>query len=130
MLRIASTLLLILVYTLSLCRMFVPFLHYLADQKSYAERCVNTAKPEMDCCGKCQVKKEIAEAEMQDTSSKHQTTPSSQRIASNETADFFYLLAESPQFPSPETGIASFLPFVNTSLLSGFGTVPFQPPRA
>jgi hypothetical protein len=109
------------------CRVAIPILNYAVNQSSYQERCENKAKPELDCNGCCQVKKEIANA---DQSSQSQTAPNSQRTHTNNTTELFHLLAESPQFSSPETETTSFLAFVNTSLLFGVGQVPFQPPRA
>ena len=109
----------------------MPFLHYAVNKEYYLERCENKAKPELECDGNCQVEKEIAEAVHEtDQSSQSQTKPSSQRINTNETPELFHLLQDTPQFSAPETGTASFLTFVNTSLLSGVGKVPFQPPRA
>jgi hypothetical protein len=131
MLRIVSILLLIFLYTLSTCRVFVPFLHYAANKEYYLERCENKAKPELECGGNCQVKKEVAEAAHDtDQSSQSRTTPQSQRTNANETPELFHILTHTHEFSSPETGTASFLAFVNTALLFGVGTVPFQPPRS
>lgn len=131
MLRIVSISLLIFLYTLSTCRVFLPFLHYAANKEYYLDRCENKAKPELECDGCCQVKKEVAEAAHETgQSSQSQTTPTSQRTNANETPELFHILTDAPEFSSPETGTALFLALVNTSLLSGVGTVPFQPPRA
>lgn len=109
----------------------MPFLHYAANKEYYQERCENKDKPELECDGNCQMEKEIAEAANDsDQSSQNQTTPPSQRTNANETIELFHLLTDIPEFSSPETGTASFLAFLNTSLLFGVGQVPFQPPRA
>jgi hypothetical protein len=133
MLRTFTILPLLLAYLAMTCRVALPLVNYAVNHDSYAERCINKAKPELDCDGCCQVKNEIAEVVHEnstDHSSQSQTTPSSQRTTANETIELFHLLTDTPQFSSPETGTASFLAFVNTSLLFGVGQVPFQPPRA
>ncbi|MCU0426234.1 MAG: hypothetical protein MUF71_11480 [Candidatus Kapabacteria bacterium] len=111
------------------CRVVMPLVNYWVNHDSYAERCENKAKPELECDGNCQMEKEIAEAAQDDNSPQSQTTPQSQRTNTNETPELFHLLTDAPKFASPETGTASFLAFVNTALLFGVGTVPFQPPR-
>jgi hypothetical protein len=127
MLRKLSILPLLLAYLVMTCRVALPLVNYAVNHDFYAERCENKAKPELECDGCCQVKKEVAETH--DTSSQSQTTPSSQRTNANEIPELFHILTDAPEFTSPETGTASFLAFVNTSLLFGVGTVPFQPPR-
>lgn len=130
MLRIVSISLLIFLYTLSTCRVFVPFLHYAVNKEYYLERCENKAKPELECGGNCQVEKEIAEAVHEtDQSSQSQTKPSSQSTNLSKTTELFHILTDTTELTSPEMGSASFLAFANASLLLGVGTVPFQPPR-
>lgn len=130
MLRKLSIVPLLLAYVIMTCRVAVPLLNYAINHDFYAERCENKAKPELDCDGCCQVKKEVAEATHDnDQSSQTQTTPNSQRTNTNPSSELFHLLAYTPEFSSPETGTASFLAFLNTSLLFGVGQVPFQPPR-
>jgi uncharacterized paraquat-inducible protein A len=128
MLRIASTLLLILVYTLSLCRVFVPFLHYVVDREFYSERCENTAKPELDCCGKCQVVKEVQqETECESRHSPH-TAPSDDR---EHIFEAFHLLPHDHFLPAQQISSHIFFIFANSQpVAKGFVIPPFQPPRA
>lgn len=122
---------LLFAYLLMTCRVAMPLLNYAVNHEYYLEHCENKAKPELECDGCCQVKKEVAEATHDnDQSSQTQATPNSQRTNTNQSSEFFHLLASTPEFSSPETGTASFLAFLSTSLLFGVGQVPFQPPRA
>jgi hypothetical protein len=131
MLRKLSILPLLLAYLIMTCRVALPLVNYAVNHDFYVERCENKAKPELECDGNCQMEKEIAEAANDsDQSSQHQATSQSQRTNANETIELFHLLTDIPEFSSPETGTASFLAFLNTSLLFGVGQVPFQPPRA
>jgi hypothetical protein len=130
MLRIVSISLLIFLYTLSTCRVFLPFLHYAANKEYYLERCENKAKPELECDGSCQVEKEIAVAADEGNTPQNQTIPNSQRTQTTETIELFHLASDIFAFAVPQTGTISFCTAFDPSLLSGVGTVPFQPPRA
>jgi hypothetical protein len=57
MLRKLAILPLLLAYLAMTCRVVLPVVNH----ESYVERCENKAKPELECDGCCQVKKEIAE---------------------------------------------------------------------
>jgi hypothetical protein len=127
-----TILLLLPLYVFSTVQAFLPLVHYVVDRDYYTTRCENKAKPELDCDGCCQVKKEIAAEAAHDTdqSSKPQSLPQSQSTNTNQIIELFHILTNALEFSSPETGTMLFLAFVNTSLLFSVGQVPFQPPRA
>jgi len=129
MLRKLSILPLFLAYCAMTCRVAMPLVKYWVHYDSYAERCDNKAKPELECNGCCQVEKEIAEESQSDNVPKNQTTPNSQRTQHTETLELFHVAANLLEFAAPQTGTLSFGRFSDPSLLFGVGTVPFQPPR-
>jgi hypothetical protein len=129
MLRNTLIVFLALFYVVSTNRAVIPLVNYVVNHDDYTARCENKAKPELECDGCCQVKKEIAEAAQDENSSQNQTTPNSQLTESTETIQLFHLVADALVFASPVTKQTSFRRVFNPSLLSGVGTVPFQPPR-
>jgi hypothetical protein len=107
----------------------VPLVNYWVHHESYLERCENKAKPELECDGCCQVKKEVAEAAHDDNITKNQTIPSSQRTQSTETLELFHLAVGLLELAAPQIETLLFGHSPDPSLLFGVGTVPFQPPR-
>lgn|GEM_PF-3476155 len=130
MLRKLAILPLLLAYVAMTCRVALPVVNYWVNYESYLERCENKAKPELECDGACQVEKEIAVAADEGNTSQNQTIPNSQRTQSTETIELFHLASDIFAFVTPQTGTISFCTAFESSLLSGVGTVPFQPPRA
>jgi uncharacterized lipoprotein NlpE involved in copper resistance len=115
---------------------FVPFLHYAANKEYYLERCENKAKPELECDGCCQVKKEVYEAEHdQHTNTSTQAGSEQRRAASNantnsnETSEWFHLTPAALDFTAQLVGIHLYNSSHTSSTLAGFRVIPFQPPR-
>lgn len=104
-------------------RIAIPLVNYWVNYESYLERCENKAKPELDCDGCCQVKKEVAEVSQEEKN--HQN----QRTQTTETIELFHFAADILAFAAPQTGVTSFLVSFEPSPLPGVGTLPFQPPR-
>ncbi len=130
MLRKLAIFPLLLAYLAMTCRVAVPVVNYVVNHEAYQERCENKAKPELECDGCCQVKKEIAENADDEQSSENSTNSRSQRTNASENLEPLYLISESIHLQSPETATKPLVAAIPAHLLFGVGTVPFQPPRA
>lgn len=62
---------LLALYALTSCRVALPLMEYALNYRYIVtELCENKDKPELDCCGKCYVKKQIATADEPENSTK------------------------------------------------------------
>ncbi|MBD1207466.1 MAG: hypothetical protein H9535_03485 [Ignavibacteria bacterium] len=127
MLRLVSISLLIFLYTLSTCRVFVSFLHYAVDKEFYAERCVNKDKPELECDGCCQVVKEVQEETQKEQSPQSAPTNTDRQTQS----EVHHISRFTDHLPLPQI-LLCIMPYYlgNHPLAEGFSALPFQPPRA
>lgn len=130
MLRKLLILPLLLSYVLMTCRVAVPLLNYVVNHEYYLEHCENKAKPELDCDGCCQVKKEVAHNA--DESQQHTANTGSQRTSTTETLEVLYLNSSENALlpPAPAFSLASRIISPESRTLAGFANTPFQPPRA
>lgn len=112
-------------YLLASCRVALPLMEY-AVQYDYiaTELCENKDKPELDCCGKCYVKKKITHAEETDSSK-----PPSSKDRQLEIM-MHLLVTTAPTDSRPLTMTRSPLSSVTPRLLLGFDSRPSQPPEA
>jgi hypothetical protein len=131
MLRKSLIALLAFLYVFSTNRAVVPLVNYVVNHDYYVENCENKEKPELECDGCCQVKKQIAD-EHTDTS--NQATPeqhhsSSSSTNTNELSEIFHLVPSALNLAAQMTGLYCYTSFSTSSILTGFYTLPFQPPR-
>jgi hypothetical protein len=125
MLRIVSISLLIFLYTLSTCRVFVPFLHYAANKEYYLERCENKDKPELECDGCCQIVKEVQQETQREQSP--QSTPTNERES---TFQLFHIVSDSQDLLAVRISSQTiFFALSPQSLAEGYISPLFQPPR-
>jgi hypothetical protein len=125
MIRIVSISLLIFLYTLSTCRVFVPFLHYAANKEYYQERCENKDKPELECDGCCQIVKEVQQEAQREQSP--QSTPTNERES---TFQFFHIVSDSQDLLTVRISSQKiFCALSPQSLAEGYISPLFQPPR-
>jgi hypothetical protein len=127
MLKNIFILFLLTLYLLASCRVALPLMEYVLHYNYIAtELCENKDKPELDCCGKCYVKKKIATAEEAENSTK---PPSPKERQSIEV--FQHLLTSfGIEITQPIYTTHSFFFLVAPRLLIGFASVPAQPPEA
>jgi hypothetical protein len=128
MLRSAFIAVLALLYVVSTNRALVPLVNYVVNHEYYAERCENKEKPEMECDGCCQVKKQISE---ETTPTSSEATPEQRRASSNTNEHFelFHLAPSALETAAPINATRCYNLFPTSTVLAGFGVPPFQPPR-
>lgn len=129
MLRKFAIVPLLLSYLAMTCRVALPVVNYVVNHEAYLERCENKDKPELECDGCCQVKKEIAQNTNEHSSPENSTNTGPQRTNSSENLEPLYLIVESLHIQSPETALDLSVADVPASLLFGVERAPFQPPR-
>ncbi len=104
----------------------MPFLSYAANRAYFAEQCENTDKPELDCCGKCQVVKEVQKEGEQDNNP--HTASGNDRTRGIEI--FHIIPTETSSNLAREFSLMPLFLSSTTIIAEGFTKPPFQPPRA
>ncbi|OKL40130.1 hypothetical protein [Pontibacter flavimaris] len=115
----------LVVYLLTTFRFLAPVVHYQLDYTYISEvRCLNRDKPELQCQGKCQLRRNLARL------NRHQQQKEAlQRLASvyqpvEDVPRLLLLLSAPPAATAAETP-AMPAPHISTAILSA----PFHPPR-
>ncbi len=125
---IKNTLILFLLafYTLTSCRVALPLMEYALNYRYIvAELCVNKAKPELNCCGKCHVKKQIAAANDTENSSNPRQSSKDRQFL-----ELFHLCSIIDDEPSVTNNTVITLFSRNAPpLCLGYVTNPSKPPE-
>ncbi|WP_266202336.1 hypothetical protein [Pontibacter kalidii] len=114
----------LVVYLLTTFRFLAPVVHYQLDYTYISEvLCLNRDQPELQCKGKCQLRKNLAPL------NRHQQKEALQHLASafqpvEDVPHLLWALSAPPAAPAAETP-AMPAPRTSTAILSA----PFHPPR-